>query len=440
MRSAGRFATALGAIACACALALVGAATAQAQEPPVQVLLFHGPSDARTDAGVAAIEALGAANDFGVEATDDATAFTSDNLDELPRRRLPQHRRRPPHDARRRRRSRPTSRTAAASSASASAAAGRAGQQLLQRADRRPADRVTARRATTPQIVAVGDRVHPVHARTSRSSGTAPTSGTSGKPGPTGKCTPSPATARRTLPAGDGTNVGGTDHPISWCRDYEGGRSFYTGMGRTAASYARGGLPRAPARRDPVDRRPAARQLQGHDQRQLRVDPADRSGPDRRPAWPRAASRTASSSPPTAGSSTSAAATAGPTPSAARCSSPARSGASSTTRTRTSASAAAASTSGTRRSTTGTVNSGVTRAGVLAVYGDGGQGGERTNEPNHKIEYGLLGITPVPGLHADRPHLPAVLPELQPDQHAARPAAGAADLEDVAGRGSRASR
>jgi glucose/arabinose dehydrogenase/PKD repeat protein len=29
----------------------------------------------------------------------------------------------------------------------------------------------------------------------------------------------------------------GPFHPISWCRDYEGGRSFYTGMGNTEASY-----------------------------------------------------------------------------------------------------------------------------------------------------------------------------------------------------------
>jgi type 1 glutamine amidotransferase/PKD repeat protein len=29
----------------------------------------------------------------------------------------------------------------------------------------------------------------------------------------------------------------GPFHPISWCRDYDGGRSFYTGMGRTDASY-----------------------------------------------------------------------------------------------------------------------------------------------------------------------------------------------------------
>ncbi|HEX6356515.1 ThuA domain-containing protein [Actinophytocola sp.] len=30
----------------------------------------------------------------------------------------------------------------------------------------------------------------------------------------------------------------GPFHPISWCRDYDGGRSFYTGMGRTEASYS----------------------------------------------------------------------------------------------------------------------------------------------------------------------------------------------------------
>ncbi|MGW5862795.1 ThuA domain-containing protein [Streptomyces sp. NPDC055239] len=34
-----------------------------------------------------------------------------------------------------------------------------------------------------------------------------------------------------------GASKNGADHPISWCRDYDGGRSFYTGMGGTAASY-----------------------------------------------------------------------------------------------------------------------------------------------------------------------------------------------------------
>ncbi|MEU4623252.1 ThuA domain-containing protein [Actinoplanes sp. NPDC023801] len=34
-----------------------------------------------------------------------------------------------------------------------------------------------------------------------------------------------------------GTGANGPFHPISWCRDYDGGRSFYTGMGHTAGSY-----------------------------------------------------------------------------------------------------------------------------------------------------------------------------------------------------------
>ena len=34
-----------------------------------------------------------------------------------------------------------------------------------------------------------------------------------------------------------GVGANGPFHPISWCRDYDGGRSFYTGMGRTEASY-----------------------------------------------------------------------------------------------------------------------------------------------------------------------------------------------------------
>ncbi|HWM04845.1 MAG TPA: ThuA domain-containing protein [Actinophytocola sp.] len=37
-----------------------------------------------------------------------------------------------------------------------------------------------------------------------------------------------------------GPGANGAFHPISWCRDYEGGRSFYTGMGGTDASYGEG--------------------------------------------------------------------------------------------------------------------------------------------------------------------------------------------------------
>ncbi|GGN99167.1 hypothetical protein GCM10010112_92730 [Actinoplanes lobatus] len=39
-----------------------------------------------------------------------------------------------------------------------------------------------------------------------------------------------------------GQSANGPFHPVSWCRDYEGGRSFYTGMGHTADSYAEAGF------------------------------------------------------------------------------------------------------------------------------------------------------------------------------------------------------
>jgi PKD repeat protein/glucose/arabinose dehydrogenase len=38
----------------------------------------------------------------------------------------------------------------------------------------------------------------------------------------------------------EGTYSGGTmgpDHPVMWCKDYKGGRSFYTGLGETAAAF-----------------------------------------------------------------------------------------------------------------------------------------------------------------------------------------------------------
>ncbi|MDG9700745.1 ThuA domain-containing protein [Streptomyces sp. DH37] len=41
----------------------------------------------------------------------------------------------------------------------------------------------------------------------------------------------------REEPRGPGADAGDWDHPVSWCRDYDGGRSFYTAMGGTAASF-----------------------------------------------------------------------------------------------------------------------------------------------------------------------------------------------------------
>jgi glucose/arabinose dehydrogenase len=66
----------------------------------------------------------------------------------------------------------------------------------------------------------------------------------------------------------------------------------------------------------------------------------------------------------------------------------------------------------------GNVNSGVTRAATLAVYGDGGQGGERTNQANHKLEYGLLGITVAPDFmqtgHVYMQYFPTFNPNASP--------------------------
>ena len=89
--------------------------------------------------------------------------------------------------------------------------------------------------------------------------------------------------------------IGGNDTPISWCRDYRGGRSFYTGMGRTAAAYGEADFKKHLLGALAVDRRPDARRLQGHDQRQLQGHEDHQRRRRRRPASPPAASRTASS-------------------------------------------------------------------------------------------------------------------------------------------------
>src|SRR4051812_9924441 len=57
------------AVVLAAAVSLLGAAGATAQAPAVKVLVYHGAPDATVNAGVAAIEALGADNDFTVDDT-----------------------------------------------------------------------------------------------------------------------------------------------------------------------------------------------------------------------------------------------------------------------------------------------------------------------------------------------------------------------------------
>ena len=79
------------------------------------------------------------------------------------------------------------------------------------------------------------------------------------------------------------------DHPIAWCSDFDGGRSWYTGMGHTQASFSDANFRNAPARR-PAHRGRRRRRLrrrarhaadrgglrEGHDQRQHERPDGDR--------------------------------------------------------------------------------------------------------------------------------------------------------------------
>ncbi|MFI6938298.1 ThuA domain-containing protein [Streptomyces sp. NPDC050418] len=56
------------------------------------------------------------------------------------------------------------------------------------------------------------------------------------KENPSGKVHTIARVRESTYKPGEGAN--GWDHPVSWCRDYDGGRSFYTAMGGTADAYS----------------------------------------------------------------------------------------------------------------------------------------------------------------------------------------------------------
>ncbi|HET8786291.1 MAG TPA: ThuA domain-containing protein, partial [Candidatus Limnocylindrales bacterium] len=213
---------------------LLTAASASAQAPAPKVLVFHGPSNATVAAGLDAIEALGTDNGFDVDDTANAGDFTATNLaqyraivflgnsgDALD--------------------------TAQETALQAYIQNGGGFVGIGSAAEAQPGSTffgnlIGARPAsgsptgTSEQVVAVGDRVHPA---------------TKDLPlewqrtdvwyqwqqRPTGDVHTVARYHAPDAPAGDGTGVGGTDWPISWCRDFQGGRSFYTGMGRTPESF-----------------------------------------------------------------------------------------------------------------------------------------------------------------------------------------------------------
>jgi PKD repeat protein/type 1 glutamine amidotransferase/glucose/arabinose dehydrogenase len=383
---------AVGLLALFCGLALLTSAPAGAQAPPVKVLVFHGASDPATDAGVAAIQALGTQHGFTADETADASAFTADNLSgyravvflNTPGDRLS------------------TMQEAALESyvrggggfvGIGSAAESEPGVGFF---DGLIGARPTAGSPTaaSPAVIEVGDRVHPAtrdlplqwnhsdvyYQWQTRPTGTVHT------------------VARYRAPdaaVGDGTDVANTDSPISWCRDYLGGRSFYTGLGRTAESYSEdevkgeltgaiewaAGTVRANCKATIYSNYKATRVVSGGavttglatsgESHGLTIAPngwviyigrgdcrtdAERGALIGKTAQPRVLDH----SDPNVGLGCGSVHVWDP------------------------------------KAYNGTENSGVTRAATLAVYADGGTGNERTNEPQHKMEYGLLGVTVAP--------------------------------------------
>ena len=283
--------------------ALIGAAPAPADAG--KVLVFTGTAGTASTppprTRPSAIQALGAANDFTVDVTTDATKINAANLAGYRAVVFVQLRGRRAQRRRRRATCRPTSRAAAASSASARPPSSRRATPLLRHADR-------------PHRRRAHDR-EPRSARRTSSSSTACIPATRDDPllskgrtdnyyrGPTtrrARSTPSRACAstdpsrraRRSAAVGHQRrdhalhaarptrSSRSSERALSWCRDVQQGRSFYTGLGETAARLRRRRCSKHLARRHPVGRGHGPRQLQGDDHVQLHADAPDAAEPD----------------------------------------------------------------------------------------------------------------------------------------------------------------
>ena len=222
---------------------------------------------------------------------------------------------------------------------------------------------------------------------------------------------------RATAPAGDGTDVGGTDTPISWCRDIAKGRSFYTGMGRTAASYAEAnfkthlggavawaaGVVRGNCKATINANYQAERVVSGGPVDTGLANSGESHGLTTAPnGWVlyigRGDCRTDKERGDVLGTAPFGRILDHSNPNVGvGCGNihvwdP--------------------------EEYTGAPNTGITRAATLAVYADGGTGGERTDTGDHKMEYGLLGITLAPDFtetgHLYVQYFPTFNPESTP--------------------------
>jgi PKD repeat protein/glucose/arabinose dehydrogenase/type 1 glutamine amidotransferase len=217
------------------ALALSAAASAQSAQT---VLVFHGtagtPHDS-VDEAVAAIEELGADNDFDVEATDDPSVFTGSSLQAY-RAVVFVHTSGDALDA-----GQEAALHAYVQDGGGFLGIGEAANAepdssffdglIGARPDPDASDEVTG------QIVEVGDPVHPATQGLPAEWGPRDDAWFTWASNPTGQVH-ALARARFGEQADDGARNGSTSEPISWCRDFQGGRSFYTGMGRTAEAYS----------------------------------------------------------------------------------------------------------------------------------------------------------------------------------------------------------
>ncbi|WP_411072515.1 ThuA domain-containing protein [Streptomyces sp. cmx-4-25] len=205
----------------------------------VRVLVFHASATEESptvDAGIEAIEAIGltgpAATRFTVEATDDATVFTKSRLGRF---------------------NAVVFLTGGGDVLDADQEAGletyvEAGGGFLGLHDAartepysewfggligaRPAK--TNPTAVQRAVVEVGDRQHPA-TKNLPLEWKRPDKWLNWTTNPSGTVHTVARVRESSYQPGAGAN--GADHPISWCRDYDGGRSFYTAMGGTADSY-----------------------------------------------------------------------------------------------------------------------------------------------------------------------------------------------------------
>ena len=401
------------ALVAACAMALAGAASAHAQAP-VEVLVFHGPPDATTDAGVNAIRAIGTANGFEVDDTPNPAQISTanlagyravvflntagDQLDDTQEAALEDY-----------------VTGGGGFVAIGSTAQGEPDSEFFTSLiGARPSGASST--TASEQAVVAGDRVHPatralplVWNRTDV--------WYQWSPRPTGRVHTVIRYRAPNAGAGDGISSHSPDQPISWCKDVSRGRSFYMGMGRTAEAFAEerlrshllgaiqwsAGLIRGNCKAGLDSSYSATRLVQAGatgnglefsgeshglvtapngwviyiGRGDCRTD-AERGALVGLPSLPRILDH----SNPNVGLGCGSVHVWDP------------------------------------EAYNGTVNSGVSRAATLAVYGDGETSGERTDEANHKLEWGLLGIALAPDFmqtgHIYLQYFPSFNPQTTP--------------------------